>query len=95
MSYDSTNQAFDDRGTLNYLFVEEQSSGSACGQWAYGTNSDGDDNPRANITQNVYDIFSGGTYNATDDAVDYNSKTYQFRLERDSSGVHIAVAVEI
>lgn len=94
-NYDSSNEAFDNRGTPIYMFVEEQSSGSACGQWNYGTNSEGSDNPRGNISQTVYDIFSGGTWNAASGGIDYQSKTYKFRLGRDSTGVHVVEEVEI
>lgn len=97
LDYDSTNEAFEDASTttLYYLFVEEKSSGSDCGIWQYATDSQGSDNPRGQIPQLTYDIFSGGTYNSSENAIDYNRKTYKFRLERDASGNHIAKAVEV
>jgi hypothetical protein len=96
--YDSTNKAFEDpaSSTLYYLFVEKQAGGGdACGIWQYGSDSEGAVNPRGNIPQLTYDIFAGGSYNSSESAIDYDSKTYKFRLERDAGGLHIAKAVEV
>lgn len=97
LDYDSSNLAFEDTSTstLYYLFIEEQSSGSACGVWQYATDTQGSANPKGQIPQETYDIFSGGTYNSSENAIDYNRKTYKFRLERDASGTQIAKAVEV
>jgi hypothetical protein len=97
LDYDSANDAFKDSATstLYYLFVEAQSSGSACGVWQYATPLQGVLNPRGKIPQLTYDIFSGGSYNSSKNAIDYQAKTYKFRLERDATGTSLAKAIEV
>lgn len=95
LSYNATKQAFESSGTFYYLFVEKKSSPDDCAQWNYGTNADGANNPRANIPQDVYDIITGGTYNSSEQAIDYGGSTYHFKLTRNGSGLHVAAAVRI
>src|SRR5262245_39576849 len=80
MSYDSTNLAFSDSGTLNYMFVEQGESEDVA-RWFYGTASEGGNHPRAKIPQNTYDIIHGGTYNTSDSTVAYSGRNHRFALK--------------
>ena len=93
-NYDSSAEAFDDRGTLHYMYAGGFDNGlsAAVIEWVDGTASQYADIVRCKIPQLTYDVINGGTYNTSDNSVTYQSTNYKFVLARDGSGNDIAEA---
>jgi len=93
LDYDSAHQAFTDgSGVFYYLFVQKKQGGNADeAEWFYGTDAEGGVNPRGQIPQATYDVFSGGSFRHG--TVTYKGDRYAVRLARDSGGTHIAEAI--
>ena len=97
MTYDSTNLAFSSQGSRYFLFVEKRTGGSYDeAQWFYATDSEGGPNPKGLIAPITAAAILGGTYQASDQTIRYQSLSYRIRLVRDtSSGNQLAQAYAI
>jgi hypothetical protein len=91
MTYSSTAKAFvDASNNNNYLFVENDGNGAA--RWFYGTDAEGGTNPRGQVPSLTFNVIRYGTYDSQTGTVAYDTDSYRIRLERDSSGAHVANA---
>ena len=90
MTYNASNSAFADAGgNLLWLFVQVKGgTGSTYDQasWFYATDTDGGTSPKALITQATATVIQRGTFNTTNDCIDYSGLHYRIRLSRDTAG---------
>lgn len=96
LSYSANDKAFKDdtTGDLYYLYLDMASSSTYKGRWALDktTAKSTHPNPWGKIPQATADILLNGTYVNANKVVDYQNKSYRFRLEWDNSASEIVVA---
>lgn len=95
MTYNSTNKAFADAGgSMYWLFMQQKVSFTHYYEatWFYATDTDGSTSPKGLISQTTANVITGGTFDTTNDCIDYSSLHYRIRLSRDVSGNQYAEA---
>src|ERR1035437_9774004 len=88
-TYDSTNLAFKDTGNTLYWLFAQVKGGTGSHyydvSWVYGTETEGSTSPQGLINSATSTVILSGTFDTTNDCIDYGGSHYRIRLRRDTS----------